>query len=319
MTVHGPPSVADAKRHRRLPGRGKNPRAGRAPRDGGARGPRAIPQLTRNPEMPAFKMSAARISAGLAASAFFTPASAQLPPLLVVNDESAARTSRSPPGFTYVVTAAPTAASTSPPTASCSARTSTRTSRRSRDRSPSCRSTATGALPVARTSCTVGYNGGDAAASIAAVDRPAGLPFARGAAGRNRLAAHRRRVQQRLETKTVEQFTNLDQLDSRRRASTGRNPNWARCRPIRARPTRRSAGRKSTKTSRAPPFPAQRTAARRRDHARADDVDRRPTAPTSSMSRASMRASVAQTGDALARGNRDAGRLRARRRGSVRR
>src|SRR4029077_11059202 len=103
MAVQGPPSVADAKRDRRLPGIGKNPRAGVRP-ETAAQGPRAISQLTRNPEMPAFKMSVARISAGLAASALLTPALA-VAAALAVNGERPLNIT-TPPGFTYVVTGA---------------------------------------------------------------------------------------------------------------------------------------------------------------------------------------------------------------------
>ena len=54
--------------------------------------------------MPAFKMSVARISAGLAASALLTPALA-VAAALAVNGERPLNIT-TPPGFTYVVTGA---------------------------------------------------------------------------------------------------------------------------------------------------------------------------------------------------------------------
>ena len=52
--------------------------------------------------MPAFKMSASRIFAGLAASAFFTPAFC-IAATLVINNETPLNVT-TPPGFTYMVT-----------------------------------------------------------------------------------------------------------------------------------------------------------------------------------------------------------------------
>ncbi|HVT31927.1 MAG TPA: hypothetical protein VHE32_04740 [Rhodanobacteraceae bacterium] len=70
-----------------------------APETGGASA-RAVPQLTRSPEMPAIKLSAVSV-AGLAVSAFLTPAFCSAA-TLVVNREQPVQISTSP-GFNYQV------------------------------------------------------------------------------------------------------------------------------------------------------------------------------------------------------------------------